>query len=69
MTKLNDYVKITKAARLLGVSENTLRLWADAGKVKVYRNPANRNRLFRRYELEEFLVQVEACHAARRERR
>ncbi|MFO0879950.1 MAG: helix-turn-helix domain-containing protein [Gemmataceae bacterium] len=59
MTKLNDYVKITEAARLLGVSQNTLRMWADAGKVKVHRNPANRYRLFKRNELEAFLRKVE----------
>jgi excisionase family DNA binding protein len=59
MTKLNDYVKIAEAARLLGVSQNTLRLWADAGKVKVHRNPANRYRLFKRSELEAFLRKVE----------
>jgi len=59
MTKLSDYVKIAEAARLLGVSQNTLRLWADAGKVKVHRNPANGYRLFKRSELDAFLKKVE----------
>lgn len=59
MTKLNDYVKIAEAARLLGVSQNTLRLWADTGKVRVHRNPANHYRLFKRSELEAFLRKVE----------
>lgn len=58
MTKLKDYVKIAEAALILGVSENTLRLWADAGKVPSRRNPANRYRLFRRSDLERFLRQV-----------
>lgn len=63
MTKLNDYVKIAEAARLLGVSQNTLRLWADTGKVKVHRNPANGYRLFKRSELEAFLKKVEQAIA------
>lgn len=63
MTKLNNYVKIAEAARLLGVSQNTLRLWADTGKVKVHRNPANGYRLFKRSELEAFLKKVEQATA------
>jgi excisionase family DNA binding protein len=69
MTNLKGYVKIAEAARLLGVSQNTLRLWADAGKVKVHRNPANGYRLFKRTELEAFLARVEAGPATRAERR
>ena len=58
MTKLNEYVKIAEAARILGVSQNTLRAWAEAGKIAVYRNPANRYRLFLRRDLERFLAKV-----------
>lgn len=60
MTKLNDYVKIADAARIVGVSQNTLRLWAEAGKVPVRRNPANGYRLFRRKDLEAFLDTIES---------
>lgn len=60
MTKLNDYVKIAEAAAILGVSQNTLRLWADAGKIPVHRNPANGYRLFRKQDLEAFLGRVES---------
>jgi excisionase family DNA binding protein len=59
MTKLNEYVKTAEAARILGVSQNTLRAWAEAGKVPVRRNPANRYRLFLRGDLERFLAQLE----------
>jgi len=59
MTKLNDYVKIAAAATILGVSQNTLRLWAEAGKVPVRRNPANGYRLFRKQDLKAFLERVE----------
>lgn len=58
MTKVNQYVKIAEAARILGVSQNTLRAWAEAGKVPAHRNPANGYRLFRRKDLEVFLAKV-----------
>jgi excisionase family DNA binding protein len=58
MTKLNKYVKTAEAARILGVSQNTLRAWAEAGKIPVRRNPANRYRLFLRRDLEQFLAQI-----------
>lgn len=58
MVKLNEYVKIAEAAEMLGVSQNTLRNWSEAGKIKVHRNPANGYRLFRRSELKAFLAKV-----------
>ena len=53
-----QYVKIAEAARILGVSQSTLRAWAEAGKIPVRRNPANRYRLFLRRDLERFLAKV-----------
>ena len=58
MTKLNEYVKIAEAARILGVSQNTLRAWAESGKIRMHRNPANGYRLFRRVDLETFLANI-----------
>jgi excisionase family DNA binding protein len=58
MQKLSEYVKVAEAAEILGVSQNTLRTWAAAGKIAVHRNPANGYRLFRRSDLEKFLRQV-----------
>ena len=58
MTKLSEYLKIAQPARILGVSQNTLRAWAEAGKIPMRRNPANRYRLFLRNDLESFLAQV-----------
>ena len=55
MTKLSEYVKVAEAAEILGVSQGTVRSWAEAGKIPVHRNPANGYRLFRRGDLEEFL--------------
>lgn len=58
MTKLNKCVKIAEAARVRGGSQNTLRTWAETGKIPVRRNPANRYRLFLRRDLERFLAKV-----------
>ena len=55
MQKLDTYVKIAEAARILGVSPNTLRAWADDGKIPAMINPANGYRLFKREDLEAFL--------------
>jgi excisionase family DNA binding protein len=60
MTRLNEYVKTAEAARIVGVSQNTLRQWAATGKVPVRRNPANGYRLFRRQDLDAFLTQIES---------
>ncbi len=62
MTRLKDYLKVAEAAKLLGVSENTLRLWADAGKVPSRCNPANGYWLFKRSELGRFLRRVERAN-------
>ena len=59
MQKLDEYVKIAEAARILGVSQNTLRAWCERGKVRMTRNPVNGYRLFRRSDLEAFLNELE----------
>ena len=58
MTKVSEYVKVAEAAEILGVSQNTVRAWAENGKLPVHRNPANGYRLFRRTDLEKFLQQI-----------
>jgi excisionase family DNA binding protein len=55
-TKLSEYVKVAEAAAILGVSQGTVRTWAEAGKIPMHKNPANGYRLFRRDELEQFLT-------------
>lgn len=55
MQKLTEYVMTAEAAEILGVSQNTLRTWAEAGKIPMHRNPANGYRLFKRKDLEKFL--------------
>jgi predicted site-specific integrase-resolvase len=39
MKKLSEYVKTAEAAEILGVSQTTLRKWAEAGKIHVRFNP------------------------------
>ena len=51
-----DYLRIKEAARLIGVSEATLRNWSKQGKIKVHRNPVNAYRLFLRRDLEDVLL-------------
>ena len=58
MLKLSEYVMTAEAAEILGVSQNTLRGWAEQGKVPMHRNPANGYRLFRRSDLERLLSEI-----------
>ncbi len=58
MTKLTDYVQTAEAADILGVSQNTLRKWAEQGEIPMHRNPANGYRLFKRSDLDKFLTKV-----------
>lgn len=55
MKTLRDYFKIAEAARFIGVSQTTLRKWADEGQIPVYINRANGYRLFLQEDLEKFL--------------
>lgn len=57
--KLTKYLKTAEAAEILGVSQNTLRKWAEDGRVPMHRNPANGYRLFKRSDLEAFLKRIE----------
>jgi excisionase family DNA binding protein len=55
MKKLRDYLKVADAAEFLGVSQTTLRKWADDGQIPMYVNKANGDRLFLQNDLENFL--------------
>jgi excisionase family DNA binding protein len=55
---LADYLTVGEAASVLGVSSATLRNWDRAGKLKPYRHPFNRYRLYRRDELEALLEKL-----------
>ena len=61
MEKLSDYLRISDAAKYLGVSPNTLRNWVNAGKIVALRHPVNAYRLFKREDLEALLHQLETA--------
>lgn len=52
MQSTNDFLLVTEAAELLGVSPNTIRNWGRDGKIVEYRHPVNNYRMFKRTELE-----------------
>ena len=64
MTKLSDYFRISEAARYLGVSNNTLRNWENAGKIEARRHPVNSYRLFMKDELDALLSQLHEPRSA-----
>jgi excisionase family DNA binding protein len=59
MLRTQGYLRVQEAAKLLGVSPNTVRAWGAAGKIPEYRHPVNNYRLFRRSDLERLIAQVE----------
>lgn len=65
MEKLSKYLKVAEASQLLGVSENTVRSWADHGKIPVTRSPTG-YRLFREQDLHEFLKEIAGPFKKRR---
>ena len=68
MVKLSDYVLTAEAARILGVSVNTVRNWARDGKIRHHRNPANGYRMFLRKDLSLFLAEAARPVNVRQER-
>jgi excisionase family DNA binding protein len=58
MNNLNDYLTIKKASKMIGVCEMTLRRWDETGKLRSYRNPANKYRLYKKTELKAFLAKI-----------
>ena len=53
--KVSEYVKVAEATEILGVSQGTVRSWAEAGKIPMEKNLANGYRLFLRADLGSFL--------------
>ena len=58
MKKINEYLKITEAAKFLGVSTSTLRNWEKQGKLLTYRNPHNKYRLYKINDLKNLLAKI-----------
>lgn len=64
---LSDYLTVSQAATVLGVSASTLRNWDRMGKVSARRHPVNGYRLYLQADLNRLLKQIE--RAAGRSRR
>jgi excisionase family DNA binding protein len=58
MNKISEYVKVAEAARFLGVSQTTVRKWADAGVIPNRTLPGSGYRLFQQKDLDKFLEKV-----------
>ena len=69
MKRLDECLKVAEVARFLGICQNTLRKWADDGRIPVRANPANGSRLFRREDLESFLKETAKPTVKKRTRR
>ena len=59
MLKSQGYLRVKEAAKVLGVSPNTVRAWGAAGKIPEYRHPANRYRMYKQADLERINAQIE----------
>jgi DNA-binding transcriptional MerR regulator len=55
MRKIDDYLTIGQAAKLLGVSTWTLRYWDRTGKLSPTRHPLSGYRLYRHEQIELIL--------------
>ena len=55
---MSDYMGINEAARFLGVSIQTLRKWEKQQKIKTYRNPLTKRRLYIKEDLENVLKDI-----------
>ncbi len=56
--KFNDYMNASEAAEFLGVTKMTLYRWEKIKRVKVYRNPINNYRMYKKEDLEEILKEI-----------
>lgn len=62
---IEDLLTIKQAAKMLNVSEMSLRRWTNAGKLACLRVGAHRSRRFRRTDLIQFLEQQEVSVPAK----
>ena len=53
-----DYLKITEAAKFLGVTTNTVRNWEKSGKIKLYKSSISSYRFYKKEDLEEILSSI-----------
>lgn len=58
MTNFKGYIKVKEAAEILGVSIMTLHRWDAKGKLKSFRHPINRYRLYKKSDLKKLLKKI-----------
>lgn len=58
MVNFKGYIKVKEASGVLGVSVMTLHRWDAKGKLKPFRHPINRYRLYKKQELENLLKKI-----------
>lgn len=59
MLRQEGFLRVKEAAKLLGVSPNTIRAWGAEVKIPEYRHPVNNYRLYKQSELEQILKKLE----------
>jgi len=57
---IKKFLTIKEASNLLGVTPLTLRNWDKAGKIKAFRHPVNKYRLYKPEDIELFLRKIES---------
>ncbi len=60
MVETKTLLTVKRAARFLGVAENTLRSWDSGGVIPVRRHPTNNYRLFAVADLERIRKEIQA---------
>jgi len=56
---MSDLLQIKGAAKLLGVTGQTLRNWDKQGKLKPHRHPMSNYRLYKKSDLLKLLKKIE----------
>ncbi len=57
-SELPQLITIKKASELLGVTPLTLRNWDRDGKLKALRHPLNNYRVYKRGDIEKFILNI-----------
>jgi excisionase family DNA binding protein len=59
MKTMQDFLLVKEVARLLKVSPNTVRAWADSGKLPEHRHPVNNYRVFKKSDIDRLIMLLE----------
>lgn len=58
MPNMEQFLKVSEAAALIGVSASTIRNWDRSGKVRAMRNAINNYRLYDRDEIKALIDNI-----------